>query len=336
MLQVSSSSNSHLCVFADHRQRTINCCTPSHPLTPTLICGTNPARAATGQLNLIFVKNIPQGKSRAFKRTLLPVSSSHELLRKWMPHSAWWSHQSQFWFMSYIHFPIPLQICWGNINHHFQFIQFMPDELLEEWSHEFLTTLKIWRKIMYIHFIIFYWQGKLSLCSQQRNLTSAQMLALCAKAVFHAPALVNASQRTEERLMSALCSRSIFPFWLFARGEGNIMTFLTTPNYLDSLLPWEQRPLKNKTSAELLLLRGSQVIALDKSHLAHFSLSFLLSCTCSFPLINQKANTLPWILSECAQLSVRARGICQSWFCCFMYALCLFHLILEFHVLKIS
>lgn len=158
----------------------------------------------------------------------------------------------------------------------------------------------------------------------------------CAKAVFHAPALVNASQRTEERLMSALCSRSIFPFWLFARGEGNIMTFLTTPNYLDSLLPWEQRPLKNKTSAELLLLRGSQVIALDKSHLAHFSLSFLLSCTCSFPLINQKANTLPWILSECAQLSVRARGICQSWFCCFMYALCLFHLILEFHVLKIS
>lgn len=40
-----------------------------------------------------------------------------------------------------------------------------------------------------------------------------------------------------ERLMSALCSRSIFPFWLLARGEGNIITFLTTPNYLDSLLP---------------------------------------------------------------------------------------------------
>lgn len=75
---------------------------------------------------------------------------------------------------------------------------------------------------------------------------------------------------------------------------------------------------------------------LDNSHLAHFSLSPTFSCTCSFPLINQKANTLPWILSECATLSVRARGTCQSWFCCFMYALCLFHPILEFHGLKTS
>lgn len=131
---------------------------------------------------------------------------------------------------------------------------------------------------MYIYFILFYaiWKEKLSLCSQQRNLTSAQMLALCAKAVFHAPALVSASQRTGERLISALCSRSIFPFWLLARGEGNIMSFLTTPNYLHSSLPWEQRSLKNKTSAELLLLlKGSQVTALVKSHLAHFSLSSL-------------------------------------------------------------
>lgn len=85
----------------------------------------------------------------------------------------------------------------------------------------------------------------------------AQMLALCAKAVFHAVAPIR--ERTEERLMSTLHSRSIFPFWLFAKGEGNIMTFLTTPDYLDSFLPWEQRSLKNKTSAELLLLRGSQV-----------------------------------------------------------------------------
>lgn len=176
---------------------------------------------------------------------------------------------------------------------------------------------------MYIHFILSYaiWERKLSLCSQQRNLTPAQMLALYAKTVFYAPARVNASQRTEERLMSAVCSRYIFPFWLFARGEGNIMTFLTTPNYLDSLLPWEQRSLKNKTSAELLLLRGSQVAALVKPHLAHFSLSPLLRYTCSFPLIYQMANMLPQILSECAQLSARARGICQSWFCCFLYVL---------------
>lgn len=93
-------------------------------------------------------------------------------------------------------------------------------------------------------------------------------------------------ERAEERIASALHSRSIFPSQLFARGERNITTFLSTPDYLDSLLTSVQRSLKNKTSAKLLL-RGSQVALLPKSCLAHFSDSPLSSYTCNFPLTHQ-------------------------------------------------
>lgn len=48
------------------------------------------------------------------------------------------------------------------------------------------------------------------------------------------------------------------------------MTFLTTPAYLHSLLPSEQRSLKNTTSVELLLRWGSQKAVLAKSSLALF------------------------------------------------------------------
>ena len=178
---------------------------------------------------------------------------------------------------------------------------------------------------MYILFILFYviWRMKLCLCSQRRDLHHLRCLLCVPRQYFtllprSTPPIV---ERTEEQLTSALHSRSIFPFWWFARGEGNIMSFLTTPDYLDSLLPSEQRSLKNKTSAKLLLPRGSRVAVLAKSNLAHFSISPLLSYTCSFPLTHQTVNTLPQILSECVQLSVRTGGMCRSWFCCFMYSL---------------
>lgn len=74
------------------------------------------------------------------------------------------------------------------------------------------------------------------------------------------------------------------------REHYNFSNYSKLPGFLVAL---RKRSLKIKTSAELLLLRASQVTALDKSHLAHFSLSPLLSYTCSFPLINQKSNTLP-------------------------------------------
>lgn len=138
---------------------------------------------------------------------------------------------------------------------------------------------------MYILFILFYaiWRMKLSLCSQQRDLHQLGCLLCMPRQYFTLllQSMTPIMERTEERLTSTFHSRFIFPFWLFARGEGYIMTFLTTPDYLDSFLPSAQRSLKNKTSAKLLLLRSSQVAVLARSSLAYFSLSPLLSYTCS-------------------------------------------------------
>lgn len=104
-------------------------------------------------------------------------------------------------------------------------------------------------------------------------------------------------ERTEERLTSTLYSRSIFPSWLLARGERDIMTFLTTPECLDSLLPSEQRPLKNKTSAKLLLLRHSEAAVLAKFSLGSFFSPSPLELHLHLPT-DTSVNMLPQILSE--------------------------------------
>lgn len=131
-------------------------------------------------------------------------------------------------------------------------------------------------------------ESTLFLCSQQRDLHQLRHL-LCVPGQYfmllpHSKPPI--MERAEERIVSALHSTSVFPFWLFARGERNIMTFLSTPDYLNSLLTSVQRSLKNKTSAKLLQ-RGSQVALLPKSSLANFSDSPLSSYTCSFPLTHQ-------------------------------------------------
>lgn len=152
---------------------------------------------------------------------------------------------------------------------------------------------------MYITFILFYaiWQIKLSLWSQQANLHQLRWLFCVPRQYFmllpwSVPPIM---ERTEEKLTSALQSGSIFIFWLFSRGEGNIMTFLIPPEYLDSSLPSEQRLLKNKTSTKIMLLRGLQDAVLAKSSIAHFSISPLSSYNCILPLTHWTANTLPQI-----------------------------------------
>lgn len=194
-----------------------------------------------------------------------------------MQHCVWWSHQSPFWYMSTFH-STP-----NRHKPHFSIHSinaWLIPWRMESWIFKNSANTKENNVYSFYSFLCNLTRDVVPVLPTEESYISSDACSVCQGSI---SCSCPGQCLTENRRKVDVCSlfQIHFSFLTVCQRTGEHYDFSNYSKLSDSLLPWEQRSLKKQNLAELLLLRDSQVTALDKFHLAPFSP--LLSYTCSFP-----------------------------------------------------